>query len=154
MRGDEHSGAAVAVDVDEQLHDVGGGGGVEVAGGFVGKNKGGVVDEGAGYTDALFLTLRELEGSSEGFVLDADGLEGVHDLVVDFRTFPSGGVENEGQVVVYVAVFEKTEVLENDAHFAAEEWDVAAFDVHEVESTYGGFLTALNFVVGVEGSQQ
>ena len=50
--------------------------GVEVAGGFVGEDDGGLVDEGAGDGDALALTAGELVGLVVHAGLEADGGEG------------------------------------------------------------------------------
>lgn len=71
--GDEdEGGAGFVVEVEEEVDDVAAVAAVEVAGGFVGKEQGGAVDEGAGEGDALLLTAGELNGVVVGAVLEAD----------------------------------------------------------------------------------
>jgi hypothetical protein len=60
--GDEHDGVAAGVEGVEEGHDLEAGFGVEVAGGLVGEDDGGVVDQGAGDGDALALAAGELVG--------------------------------------------------------------------------------------------
>ena len=60
--GDHDDGVALAVDAFELVHDGEGRFGVEVAGGFVGKDDFWVGDDGAGDGGALLLTAGELEG--------------------------------------------------------------------------------------------
>ena len=61
--GDDDDGLAEAVaQREEQAVDIFFGGGVEIAGGFVGKEHRGAVDQGAGDGDALLLSAGELAG--------------------------------------------------------------------------------------------
>src|SRR6202035_4754819 len=60
--GYEDDGIAFFVEAVEEGHDLDAGLGVEVAGGLVGEDDGGVVDQGAGDGDALALTAGELVG--------------------------------------------------------------------------------------------
>jgi hypothetical protein len=60
--GDEDDGVAAGVERVKEGHDFVAGFGVEVAGGLVGEDDGGPVDEGAGNGDALALTAGELVG--------------------------------------------------------------------------------------------
>ena len=54
--GDEHDGCFFAAgELGDQIDDHGAGGGVEVAGGFIGEEDGGLVDEGTGECGALEL---------------------------------------------------------------------------------------------------
>jgi hypothetical protein len=52
---DDHQGGAAIVELADQLEDCRAGGGVEVAGGFVGKDDRGPADDGAGDGDPLAL---------------------------------------------------------------------------------------------------
>ena len=62
--GDEEDGlAAFFVLSEEGVHDGAAGLGVEIAGGFVGEEEGGLVDEGAGDGDALAFAAGELGGA-------------------------------------------------------------------------------------------
>ena len=65
----------LGVELVEERHDLVAGLGVEVAGGFVGEDDGGLVDEGAGDGDALTLTAGELVGLVHHAAAEADGLE-------------------------------------------------------------------------------
>src|SRR5262249_32893681 len=58
--GDQHDGDALAVEVLEDGHDLGGGRAVEHARGLVGEQQDRIVGEGAGDGDALLLAAREL----------------------------------------------------------------------------------------------
>ena len=68
--------------------------------------------------------------------------------------FPSGGLEHELEVLAHGAVVEQLEVLEDDAHFLSQGWNVLAADglqvsaqdfclvglaLHEVELAVEGF---------------
>ena len=72
-----HDDEAVAGHVAQQVHDLHARLGVEGAGGFVGQQDLGVVDEGARDGDALHLATRHLRGLLVDVVLQADALEGV-----------------------------------------------------------------------------
>ena len=58
--GDHDDGVALGVEAAEEVGDDALVGGVEVAGGLVGEDDGGLVDEGAGDADALLLAAGEL----------------------------------------------------------------------------------------------
>src|ERR1039457_2989744 len=58
--GDQDDGIALLVEALEEAHDFVAGGGIEVAGGFVGQQNGRVVDERAGDRDALALAAGKL----------------------------------------------------------------------------------------------
>src|SRR3954462_6919479 len=60
--GDQDHGVARPVELVEELHDLLGSGRVEVAGGLVGEQDGGIVDQGAGDGHALALAARQLVG--------------------------------------------------------------------------------------------
>src|SRR6476646_5189917 len=74
--GDHHHRLAELVDrLAQQLHDVGAGLGVEVAGRLVGEDDGRFADQGAGDGDALLLAAGELGGTVGATVLEADGAD-------------------------------------------------------------------------------
>ena len=57
VMGDEDHGVfALVMDAAEEVHDLGGVFGVEIAGGFVGQENGGFIGEAAGDGDTLALT--------------------------------------------------------------------------------------------------
>ena len=72
-----HDDEAVAGHVSQQVHDLHARLRVEGAGGLVGQQDLGVVDEGARDGDALHLATRHLRGLLVDVVLQADALEGV-----------------------------------------------------------------------------
>lgn len=91
--------AVVAVQFAEELHDLAALVGVEVAGGFVGENEGGLGDEGAGDAEGLLLAAGELGGVEVFF---GDVAVGARDLEV----FVDGEVVEE-----VVALEDEAEVL-------------------------------------------
>src|SRR6202034_2590047 len=64
--GDHEGGAVLGVEVQQQVDDLGSGGGVEVSGGLVGQEQAGLHDQGAGDRDALLLAARQLRGQGAG----------------------------------------------------------------------------------------
>ena len=68
----DHDDEAVAGNVAQQVHDLNAGLGVQGAGGFVGEQDLGVVDEGARDGDALHLAARHLRGLLVDVVLQAN----------------------------------------------------------------------------------
>ena len=83
--GGHHHGGAGAVDPVEQLHDADAGVRVEVAGGLVGDQDLGPVDERPRDRDALLLAAGELVGHPAPLALQADQLEGLGHHLVDVR---------------------------------------------------------------------
>ncbi len=126
--GDEKGGVVFFVDFFEELDDFGAGFFVEVAGGFVGEDDFGVVDEGAGDGDALFLAAGEGFCFVVFFVGEFDFGEEFVD-VVDFFAVKVGGEED---VVEDGEVWFEVEFLEDEANFFAVEGDRA----------FGGFVEA------------
>lgn len=74
--GDDDDGVALAGEVFEEVEDFLTGAGVEVSGGFVGEDDGGVVDEGACDGDALALAAGEFVGAVMEAVGETDLDEG------------------------------------------------------------------------------
>ena len=75
MSDHDEGGAFLAVEFDEEVEDDATVGGVEIAGGLVGEEDGGLGHEGAGEGDALLLTAAELDGIVGGAVEEADLIE-------------------------------------------------------------------------------
>ncbi len=93
--------------------------GVEVAGGFVGEEEGGAVDEGAGDRGALELAAAELVGEVGGAVSDANETE---ELVGPGTHGAAGGtLEEERKLDVFDDGHRREEVekLENDPEMVA-----------------------------------
>jgi hypothetical protein len=115
--GDEDDGVALGLEIVEEGHDLDAGLGVEVAGGLVGEDDGGVVDQGAGDGDALALSAGELVGLvvHAGFEVDvAQGLFGALDALGG-----GGAVVDERQldVVQSGGAGQQVEGLEDEADF-------------------------------------
>ena len=79
---DDDDGAALFVEALEEREDIFAGLGVEGSGRFVGKDDGGVGDDGPGDGDALFLSAGELVGLVVVAILEADDIEGVQSFVL------------------------------------------------------------------------
>ena len=73
--GDEDDGVAAGVEIVEEGHDLVAGFGIEISGGLVGEDDGGLVDEGAGDGDALTLTTGELVGFVHHASAEVDAFE-------------------------------------------------------------------------------
>src|SRR5438045_3355237 len=72
----QDNGIALLPERLEEVHDFGAGPRVEVAGGFVGQEDGGVVDQGAGDGDALSLSAGHFIWAVMNSVSQADVLKG------------------------------------------------------------------------------
>ncbi len=115
------------VEALEEGEDVGGAGGVEVAGGFVGEDEVGVGDDGAGDGDALFLAAGELAGEVVEAVGEADEIEGGGGIFA--ALFAGEGGELEGQLDVFEGVEDGDEVegLEDEAEVVVAPAGEASF---------------------------
>lgn len=83
--GNEDNGSFfVAGELGEKLNDDGAGSGVQITGGFVGKDDGGAMDEGAGYGGALELAAGKLVGTVVSAVGELNGVE-------EFASASTGG---------------------------------------------------------------
>jgi hypothetical protein len=113
--GDDDDGVALGVEIVEERHDLVAGLGVEVAGGFVGEDDGGLVDQGAGDGDALALAAGELVGLVHHAGAEVDGLE--DGLGAGDALGGGGAVVDEGQldVVQRGGAGEQVEGLEDEA---------------------------------------
>ena len=115
--GDENDGVALSVEVVKQTHDFVAGAGVEVAGGLVGEDDAGMIDEGARNGDALALSAGEFVGFVHHAGAEVYGFE-------DFFCTASalggrGAVVDEGKldVVEGSGAGEKVEGLKDKANF-------------------------------------
>jgi len=137
----QDGGLVVAVDGGEDVHDAVGCIDVEVAGGFVGKDYLGVVEQGSGDGDTLLLASGELVGELVGFAFEGDEAEDFVDATVDsFFVTPVCGAEHEAEVVFDCAFHKELEVLENDAHLAAKVGYLSVGDGQQVVAADLGFL--------------
>jgi hypothetical protein len=154
----EDGGAEFGGDAAEEVEDEGSGGGVEVAGGFVGEEEGRVVGEGAGDGDALLLAAGELVREAGGLRVEADpgeafecgsaGLGMLGEEEGEFDVFNGGeggheleGLEDEADLVAADA--SELGGCEGGGGLAEEEDVTGGGEVHgagEVEE--GGFAAA------------
>jgi len=102
----------------EQRHDFVAGGGVQVAGGFVGQQDGRVIDQRASDRDALPLAAGELVGFMEHAVAEADVFEGVAGTFEARRLAQTGVNERKLDVVQRIGAWQQIERLENETNLA------------------------------------
>jgi hypothetical protein len=103
--------------------------GVEGGHGFIEEEQVGLVDQGAGESNALFLAAGELVGVALGEGVELEHLEGFGDAAGDFRVGEFAGAEAEGDVFKDGEVREEGIALEDGVDGAAvggEGGDVAA----------------------------
>lgn len=120
--GDEDHGVfALMMDAAEEVHDLGGVLGVEVAGGFVGEEDGGFVGEAAGDGDALALTAGEFFGHVIEAMAHADGFEEFCGAALAFGAGPGHFEHGHEDVFEGGEGGEEEEGLEDEAEvFGAE----------------------------------
>ena len=142
--GDEDDGVALGVEIVEEGHDLVAGLGVEVSGGLVGEDDGGVVDEGAGDGDALALAAGELVGLVHHAGAEVDALE--HGLGAGDALGGGGAVVDEGQldVVQRGGAGEQVEGLEDEA-------DLLVADAGELVVVELGDVVAVEPVLALGG---
>ena len=131
--GGHDDGGAGAVDLVEEDHDAVSGFGVEVAGGFVGEQHEGSVNEGAGDGNTLLFAAGKFVGVAVFFAGKVDEFEGVGDDAGDFVFSGSYDFQGEGYVIVDGFLLEESEVLENVADFLPQFVDLAAFEFIDME---------------------
>ena len=111
----QHHRHALAVQFDEQLHHLLGGGGVERAGGLVGQEQERLVDDGARDRDALLLSARELVGQVIHAIGQPHPLERAHRLLAA-QPAPLAGVDHRQlDVLQRVVARQQVEGLEDEA---------------------------------------
>src|SRR5712692_6497236 len=117
LMGDQHDGVALAVQALERRHDLVAGGAVEVAGGLVGQQDGGVVHQGASDGHALALAAGELVGLVIHAVLEIDVGQGLLGSL-DARLGRSAAVnQRQLDVVERCGARQQVEGLENKPNF-------------------------------------
>ena len=79
----------------EEQEDLLAGGGVEIAGGLVGEEDGGLIYEGAGEGAALLLAAGEFAGSVVVAGAEADAVEGLRDAMAALGAVDFGEAEGE-----------------------------------------------------------
>ena len=112
--GDHEDGMASAVELAEQADDDFLVGLVEIAGGLVGQNELGLIDQRTSDGDALLLSTRELRGKVREAMPQTDAFEGVGGL-----RFVGDAMEvlREHHVFQRVEIRDQVELLEDEADF-------------------------------------
>src|ERR1700674_1233877 len=113
--GRHHDGRSPRVDAQKELHDLPGGGGIEVAGWFVGDDETRSVHERPGDRDALLLATGKVRGIRKVLAGEAHGVHGLGharmNRVLGFAVDP----QRERDVLVDREVRQQLEVLEDQA---------------------------------------
>ncbi len=122
--GDHQDGVAGAVQLAENFHDDGFVGFVEIAGGLVGEDELGLIDQGAGDGDALLLAAGELGGEMRQAIAQAHAAQGFCGL-----RFVGDAVEVLGEHYVFHGgeVGHEMELLEDEPDFFGAVADHLAF---------------------------
>ncbi len=118
---EDDADAGFVAEFAEQGEDVLAVGGVEVAGGFVGEDEAGAVDERTGDGDALHLAAGKLGGKGVGAVGDADALEEGVDAGGTFGGWGAEELEGELDVLGGGQRGQQVEELEDRADALATE---------------------------------
>ena len=120
--GDENDGGFFfSGELGDEIDDHGAGGGVEIAGGFVGEKDRGLVDEGTGEGGSLELSTGKLVGAMVGAVGELDGFKEIVGTVTSRGVHTSGEEEGEENVFFDRKGGEEVEELENEADSEAAE---------------------------------
>ena len=118
--GNEDDGSFfVAGELSEELNDDGAGGGVQIAGGFVGEDDGGAMDKGASYGSALELAAGKLVGTVVGAVGELNGAEEFASASTGGRGDAASEEERKEYIFFDRESGEKVKKLENKSDFEA-----------------------------------
>ena len=149
--GDEDDGGfLLAGEPGDEFDDGGAGGGVEVARRFIGKENGGLMNEGAGEGGALKLAAGELVGSMMGPVGESDGGQQFLGTLAGLSVDSAGKEEGEKNVFLDGEGGKEMKKLENKSDFKTSEG--GEFGV--IQGMEGvAFEVSLAGGGGVEGSE-
>ncbi len=127
-----------SVEFGENRHHFLGGVGVECAGGFVGQDQGGTVDDRAGDGDALLLTAGELVGFVVESVAEADAIEGSGGAIEAFARWDVAVDRRQHDVFEGAEGSEQMELLEDEAEFLVADFgEVGLRDLRYVDAVEG-----------------
>jgi hypothetical protein len=121
--GSEEDCGAGFVNLLEEAEDIEGELWVEVTGGLVGEDKGGLTDDGAGDGDTLLLTAGEDPRGVIATSCEPDAFEGFADAGSNEALRKSKDLEGDGDVFRDRPGVDELEVLEDDAKISAKERD-------------------------------
>ena len=126
--GDDDDGDVDLVDGLKQLHDVHRHFGVDVAGGLVRDDELGAVGQRAGNGHTLLLAAGELIRQAVHFVLQTDKGECKRYAVLDLFGRDVRHAHGEGDILIDGHGGDQAEILEHNAHLAAQVGHLAALD--------------------------
>ena len=116
--GDENDGGFFfSGELGDEIDDHGAGGGVEIAGGFVGEKDRGLVDQGTGEGGALKLASGKLMRPVMGAVAEADRGEELAGAASSRGVYTSGDEEGEENVCLDGQCGKEVEKLKNKSDF-------------------------------------
>ena len=138
VRHNEHRGAH-RVDLTQQVKNLVGELGVDVARRLVRNDDLGIVDQCARQTDALLLAARQLGGLVLHFVLQADQIEHIGHALFDGGSALADRTHGKRHVVKDVHLVDQAEVLKDDAHMAAKIRHMALFQAGKLVAVDGDF---------------
>ena len=115
--GDHHDGDALVIEFLEHAHDFRAGAGIEIAGGLVCQEQGGLVGERPGDGDALLLAAGELVGFVACAVPEADGIQGLQGTLAQLGSGQALAAVEHGQLDVLQGggSGQEVEALEDEA---------------------------------------
>ena len=117
----EHGLAQFTVGALQHFQDGAGILGVEVAGGFVGKDDGRLIDQGTGERDALLLTAAEFIGAMVEALVDAEQLGDVAEVLGVADGGVAGNVKSDADVVTRGERGQEIEFLKDETDLLATE---------------------------------
>jgi len=113
--GDDHDGGPLTVQIPQQADDGRSGGAVEVTGGFIGQDDGGVTDQGPGDGHPLAFPSRQLRGLGPGAVREPDSRQRLVRLFAAGPGRPAGIQQAIGHVVERGLMLGQEELLEHES---------------------------------------
>ena len=136
--GGHQDASAFRREVVQELQDALCGLRVEVAGGLVGQDEFGGVEEGPGDGEALAFSSAELMGPLVALVFQPDGFEHLGDAPFAVPSLlPVGDLEDKLQVLRGGPVGQEFEVLKDDAQLPSEQVDPVALERGKVDAANG-----------------
>ena len=143
----------LVVDVAQQAQKLGGEIGVEVAGGFIGKNQSWLVRKGTGDRDTLLLSSRKRIRKSPLSMLQTEASEHFHSPAMGFAGRDAMDAKDEGDVLEYGLAPQKLEILKDDTDLAAQQRQLSSRHLVD-SSTRNPNLTLGRVFSGVEHAKQ
>ena len=153
--GSHNHSRSLLRDLSQQLQDIVGRLGVEVAGGLVGDDHLRMIQDGPGDADTLLLTAGEFVGHLVSLVFHLHVLQHLADALVDFLlVLPASRPKHKTQVLIHVAVGEQLEILEDDSYLLSQCRNFLTADLQQIISDHLGFFSLVDVEFTIDGLQQ